>query len=86
MGVFDAVYRQFQKPSGLFGRFAGWIMATRRSNIERNRWTVDLLQIGETDAVLEIGFGPGLSVAHVARLAPRGRVLGIDHSPLSRWI
>lgn len=82
MGVLDAVYRQFQKPSGLLGRFAGWIMATRPSNVERNRWTVDLLKIGATDHVLEIGFGPGLSIANVARLAPGGRVIGVDHSAL----
>src|SRR5260221_9287787 len=82
MAILDAVYRQFQKPSGLFGRVAAWIMAHRPSNIERNRWTVDLLKIGEDDHVLEIGFGPGLSIANAARLASRGRVVGIDHSEL----
>jgi len=30
--------------------------------------------------VLEIGFGPGLAIAELARRASRGRVYGIDHS------
>ena len=62
------------------GRLAGWIMAHRRSNIERNRWTVGLLDIQETDHVLELGFGPGLAIEQVACLATKGRVVGIDHS------
>jgi SAM-dependent methyltransferase len=82
MNLINTAYTQFRRPSGFLGRAAGWIMANRPSNIARNRWTIDLLQINETDHVLEIGFGPGLSIAHVARLAPRGHVTGIDHSPL----
>ena len=81
MTLINNVYAQFRRPSGFLGRLAGWIMANRPSNIERNRWTVDLLDINETDHVLELGFGPGLSIAQVARLAPRGHVTGIDHSP-----
>jgi ubiquinone/menaquinone biosynthesis C-methylase UbiE len=82
MGLLNIVYGQFRKPTGVLGRVAGWIMANRPSNIERNRWTVDLLQIKGTDHVLEIGFGPGLSIAQVSRLAPRGHVTGVDHSRL----
>lgn len=57
-------------------------MANRPSNIERSRWTVDLLRIQPMDHVLEIGFGPGLAIQQVARLAPNGQVVGIDHSAL----
>jgi hypothetical protein len=52
MGFIESVYRQFHKPTGFLGSVAGWIMANRPSNIERNRWTVDLLKVGETDHVL----------------------------------
>ena len=76
------VSRQFGRPTGLLGRVAGWIMDTRPSNRERNRRTVELLGIGPEDAVLEIGFGPGLALADLAARAPRGRIVGIDHSPL----
>jgi ubiquinone/menaquinone biosynthesis C-methylase UbiE len=82
MDLVATAYRQFRQPTGVLGRFAGWIMAHRPSNVARNRWTVDLLQVQERDHVLEIGFGPGLAIERVARLAPKGRVVGIDHSPL----
>ena len=82
MNLMTVIYRQFHKPTGLPGRLVGWIMANRPSNIQRSRWTVDLLQVQETDHVLEIGFGPGVAIECVARLASRGHVVGIDHSPL----
>jgi cyclopropane fatty-acyl-phospholipid synthase-like methyltransferase len=71
---------QFRKPEGWLGAFAGWIMAARGSNRERNRWTVDLLEIGPDEHVLEFGCGPGLALAEAAQRATRGRVVGIDHS------
>jgi SAM-dependent methyltransferase len=82
MGLVTIAHRQFRRPTGLLGRLAGWIMANRPSNIERNRWTVDLLNVQPSDHMLEIGFGPGLAIAQIARLAPQGRVVGIDHSAL----
>lgn len=56
-------------------------MALRPSNRRRNRWAVGLLDVGATDRVLEIGFGPGIAISEAARRATRGRVAGIDHSP-----
>ena len=50
------IISQFSNPHGLLGRLAGTIMAHRPSNQERNRWTVDLLEIQPDDHVLEIGF------------------------------
>jgi ubiquinone/menaquinone biosynthesis C-methylase UbiE len=41
---------------------------------------VCLLDVRPTDRVLEIGFGPGLAIAELARRITRGRVYGIDHS------
>jgi ubiquinone/menaquinone biosynthesis C-methylase UbiE len=82
MSLLAIAYRQFYQPTGVLGRVVGWILANRPSNIERSRWTVGLLNVKPSDHVLEIGFGPGLAIAHVARLAPQGRVVGIDHSAL----
>jgi ubiquinone/menaquinone biosynthesis C-methylase UbiE len=59
---------------------AGWIMTHRRSNKQRNSWAVSLLEVQPADRVLEIGFGPGLAIAELARCASQGRVYGIDHS------
>src|SRR5262245_21345737 len=82
MNLIAIVYSQFHRPAGLLGRVVGWIMANRPSNIERSRWTVDLLNLPAGDHLLEIGFGPGLAIEEAARLVSGGRVVGIDHSAL----
>jgi len=74
------VVAQFGRPSGWAGRLAGILMAHRPSNIARNRFTVELLGVQPGDRVLEIGFGPGISLQHLHALAPEGLVTGIDHS------
>lgn len=57
-------------------------MAHRSSNRRRNAWAVSLLDVRPDDRVLEIGFGPGLAIRELARLATEGYVCGIDHSEL----
>ena len=58
------------------------LMAHRSSNRRRNTWAVSLLDVRRDDRVLEIGFGPGLAIRELARLAAEGHVCGIDHSEL----
>ena len=60
---------QFGHPHGFGGRAAGWVMATRGSNRERNIWAVGLLDVQPHDRVLEIGFGPGVAIQEFARRA-----------------
>jgi ubiquinone/menaquinone biosynthesis C-methylase UbiE len=72
--------RQFGHPRGIAGRMAGWVMAHRRSNRQRNSWAVSLLDVQPTDRVLEIGFGPGVAIAELAGRATRGKVYGVDRS------
>jgi ubiquinone/menaquinone biosynthesis C-methylase UbiE len=57
-------------------------MAHRSSNRRRNSWAVSLLDVRPDDHVLEVGFGPGLAILQLSRLAPDGHVCGIDHSEL----
>ncbi len=71
---------QFKHPTGKLGRLAGWIMANRKSNINRNDFTVDKLNIKPDDHVLEIGCGPGIGLGKVIRYIGSGKVVGIDHS------
>ena len=75
-----AVFGQFLRPHGFRGRAAGWVMATRGSNRERNIWAVGLLDVQPDDRVLEIGFGPGIAIQEFARRATNGLVVGVDHS------
>jgi len=75
------VVRQFGHPRGVAGNVAGWVMAHRPSNRQRNSWVVSLLDVQPTDRVLEIGFGPGLAIAELdRRVGPSGHIYGIDHS------
>ena len=76
------VYSQREKPTGLRGRLAGWSMAHRPSNRERNAWAVSLLELQPTDHVLELGFGPGVAIALMSTVVTSGHVVGIDHSEL----
>lgn len=78
----DAVRGQFGRPTGLWGSAAGWLMAHRSSNRRRNSWAVGLLDVRSDDRVLEIGFGPGLAIRELSRIATEGYVCGIDHSAL----
>jgi ubiquinone/menaquinone biosynthesis C-methylase UbiE len=79
--VIAAIMGQFGHPRGAAGRVAGWVMAHRRSNRQRNSWVVSLLEVQPTENVLEIGFGPGLAIAELNRRAgEQGHVYGIDHS------
>jgi SAM-dependent methyltransferase len=75
------VIGQGHRPHGAAGSVTGWVFAHRPSNRQRNRWVVSLLDVQPADQILEIGFGPGLAVAELARrVGDRGHVCGIDHS------
>ena len=78
----DTVRAQFGHPTGLGGRAAGLVMANRSSNRKRNAWAVSLLDVQPDDRVLEIGFGPGLAILELSRIAHEGHVCGVDHSEL----
>jgi len=73
------VIGQAHRPRGTAGRVTAWEMARRPSNRQRNRWVVSLLDVQPADRVLEIGFGPGVAIAELAR-AGACHVWGIDHS------
>jgi ubiquinone/menaquinone biosynthesis C-methylase UbiE len=74
------VHAQFGRPSGFWGPIVGWIMAVRSSNRRRNVWAVSLLDVQRGDRILEIGFGPGIAIREISRIALEGYVCGLDHS------
>ena len=77
-----SVVAQFHHPTGLGGHVAGWIMSHRPSNLARNRWAVDLLDIQPAERVLELGCGPGVALAEIAQRVVDGVAVGVDHSPV----
>jgi len=55
-------------------------MAHRPSNIARNIWTLESLQIQPTDRLLEIGYGPGIALERSTDYVVNGAIVGIDCS------
>jgi ubiquinone/menaquinone biosynthesis C-methylase UbiE len=74
----NILMRTFGRPQGALGRLGGIIMA--RMNAECGAWVCDLLQVGPNDSVLEVGFGPGVVIQRLSKLARGGHVAGIDLS------
>ena len=68
--------RTFGRPSGVLGRLGGVILA--RTNRRYAAWVVDLLDVQQSDRVLEIGFGPGVAIEMLAARA--AHVAGVDPS------
>ena len=48
-----------------------------RMNADCGAWVSDLLAVGPNDSVLEVGFGPGVTIS---KLAAEGHVAGVDQS------
>lgn len=78
MNIMKKIVSQFGKPSGVLGVLVGLAMALK--NRSRSNWTVELLNLQPTDRVLEIGYGPGVTLRKVARQVPEGLIAGMDHS------
>jgi ubiquinone/menaquinone biosynthesis C-methylase UbiE len=70
--------RAFGRPRGLLGRLGGAIMA--RMNAGFGAWVAGLLGVGLGDRVVEVGFGPGAVIRHLAEIGPTVRVAGVDPS------
>jgi cyclopropane fatty-acyl-phospholipid synthase-like methyltransferase len=83
MGFVEKVVAQFARPTGFFGNIAGLIMAHWPSNLERNEWAISLLNLQPADRVLEIGFGPGVTIQKMSEIVSHGVIWGIDHSEVS---
>lgn len=72
---------QFGNPTGVLGWAVGRVMSV--NNAKRSAWVRSLLDLAPGQRVLEIGFGPGNDVAAALPIVgERGRVAGVDHSPL----
>lgn len=78
------VGENFAHPRGVLGRIAGRVMATRASNTERGRWAVAELDPAPDARVLEIGYGPGVALAHMGRRLAEGTLIGVDGSAVMR--
>jgi ubiquinone/menaquinone biosynthesis C-methylase UbiE len=74
------IAEQARNAKGLLGRIIAAIMA--RETWGQNRRAIDALAVEECDHILDVGCGHGRSLAVLAALAPKGRVVGSDPSEL----
>ena len=74
----NILMHMFGRPSGVLGRLGGIIMA--HTNEDCGAWVAGLLEIEPNDCVLEVGFGPGVIIRRLSKLASAGHVAGIDPS------
>ena len=77
-GVWRAIGRQLREPRGRAGRVLGWLLVLL--NEAPSRRAIAALQLVAGEAVLELGFGPGRSVAAMAAGRQGAIVTGLDHS------
>ena len=77
---FDNFLRsQFGEPSGVFGALFV-APALNLANRRLMRRTVELLDPGPSDRVLDVGFGGGYSLMALAGRVTTGKVAGVDYS------
>lgn len=69
---------QFAHPRGPLGWLAGRAMAME--NTRRNALAVSVLDPQPGEHILEIGFGPGVTIKRLASLVENGSVAGVDSS------
>jgi SAM-dependent methyltransferase len=77
--VFSA---QFARPRGLLGRLIGHAMA--RKNAQLTRRVVAALELRGDESVVEFGPGPGVGLRLLVEALPKGRVIGVEPSPVMR--
>lgn len=71
---------QYRTPTGFRGFFIGQAMLEQHR--PENLWTLNLLDLTPRAQVLEIGFGPGLLLRHMACRVKKGKVFGVDLSSI----
>ena len=70
--------RQFRKPAGVLGHYAAHFM--NKNNQDYYRRVINLLEIKDTDRVLEIGCGAGQAIRLIAQENKSCVIDGIDFS------
>jgi tRNA G46 methylase TrmB len=74
------ISNQFKKPSGFLGKVIASLMAKGNQHAYSN--ILSLLNVSQTDVILEIGFGPGFGIKELLRKHPSCKIVGVDFSEL----
>jgi ubiquinone/menaquinone biosynthesis C-methylase UbiE len=78
MGIMQAMFKQFRKPTGWLAGFAA--LGMNREHEKDWRWGLEHFAIAPDAAILDVGCGGGGAVKILAQAAPRGKVYGVDYS------
>ncbi|MGC9393491.1 MAG: class I SAM-dependent methyltransferase [Anaerolineae bacterium] len=88
MGIMQAMFRQFRKPTGWMAKFIGRGMNREHEKVWR--WGLEYVTIAPEAAILDVGCGGGGTVKILAQAASCGKVYGVDYSeavlPTARWV
>jgi ubiquinone/menaquinone biosynthesis C-methylase UbiE len=78
MGIMQAVFKQFRKPTGWMAGLAG--LGMNRGHEKVWRWGLEHTTIAPDAVILDVGCGGGGAVKILAQVTPRGKVCGVDYS------
>jgi len=78
MGIMQAMFKQFRKPTGWMAKFAG--LGMNREHEKVWRWGLEHVAIAPDAVILDVGCGGGGTVKILAQAASRGKVYGVDYS------
>ena len=82
MGLLSKIFSNTRKPEGFFGRMMVNGM-NGGGHAKLAEWGLSEVSIAENADILDVGCGGGANIARLLRRAPKGRVTGIDYSPVS---
>jgi ubiquinone/menaquinone biosynthesis C-methylase UbiE len=78
MGIMQAMFKQFRRPTGWMAGLAG--LGMNRGHEKVWRWGLQHIAIPSDAIVLDVGCGGGGAVKILAQAARRGKVTGVDYA------
>jgi len=78
MGIMQAMFKQFRRPTGWMAGLAG--LGMNRGHEKVWRWGLEHIAIQPDAVILDVGCGGGGAVKILAQVASRGKVYGVDYS------
>jgi ubiquinone/menaquinone biosynthesis C-methylase UbiE len=82
MGLLSKIFSNTRKPEGFFGRMMVNGM-NGGGHAKLAEWGLSEVSIAESAHILDVGCGGGANIARLLSRAPKGRLTGIDYSPVS---
>ncbi len=82
MNILSKIFSNTRKPEGFFGRMMVNGM-NGGGHAKLAEWGLSEVSIVENADILDVGCGGGANIARLLRRTPKGKVTGIDYSPVS---